>query len=247
MKRPWKSWITLMLLSGVVGCSNTRSVEDETSTTQQDASHADRETVMQQIDQSYGYEFAPQSDVATQETVHQPTDVSEKASTESVGREHVEQPIVADRQTSPDATVTPAEPSGTDQKGWVYLPGVDEKFPAQLDRDAEMSQLSTTDVNYFRRSGQEWVQFRIQSDSRKSASVSLPIMRWIDITSTQSHAAQRHPVVVTWIEFGKEIKERTEFMLTDTMQRTRFPVRLGQSLFRDMASHETEQTIDIFN
>ncbi|KUI97188.1 hypothetical protein VRK_36400 [Vibrio sp. MEBiC08052] len=217
---------------------------------QHDTSHADRAKVMQQIDQSYGYEFAPQSDIATQETLNVQADVSEPGvSAEPTGADRLNEHTADDIQTTTDVTTGSSDqPSDADQKNWVYLPGVDEKFPAQLDRDAEMSQLSTTDINYFQRSGQDWVQFSIQSGQRKSASVSLPVMRWMHVASTRAHAAdERHAVVVTWVEFGKEIKERTEFMLTDAAQRTRFPVRLGQSFFRDMASHETAQIIDIFH
>ncbi|QMV16718.1 hypothetical protein Vspart_04123 [Vibrio spartinae] len=242
-----------MLFSGLVGCSHSGSVGVAVSTTQQDASQADRDKALQPIDQAYGYEFAPQqSDVATQETLSVPADVTdepEEISAEPVQSERLDEQAMTDIQTTTHVTtVSPAQQSDVAQKDWVYLPGINEKFPVQLDRDAEISRLSTTDVNYFQRSGQDWVQFSIQSGQRKSAAVSLPVMRWMKTASGNTDAAgERHAVVVTWVEFGQEIKERTEFMLTDASQRTRSPVLLGQSFFRDMASHETAQIIDIFN
>ncbi|SHE50485.1 Uncharacterized conserved protein [Vibrio gazogenes DSM 21264] len=240
-----------MLFSGLMGCSHTGPIGVAASTTQQDASHADREKAQQPIDQAYGYEFAPQSDVATQETLSVQADVVDKpeeVSAAPVQVEHLNEQAVTDIQTTTDVTtVSSAQQSDVTQKDWVYLPGINEKFPAQLDRDAEISQLSTTDVNYFQRSGQDWVQFSIQSGQRKSAPVSLPVMRWMNVASAKTHSEERHAVVVTWIEFGKELKEQTEFMLTDASQRTRSPVLFGQSFFRDMTSHEMRRIIDIFN
>ncbi len=246
-----------MLFSGLVGCSHTGSVAVSSSTTPQDGGYTDHQKALQPIDQAYGYEFAPQSDAATPETLTVQADVADQpevVSAVSVQAERPDEQVMTDIPamtadvTTTVTTMPPAQQSDVAQKDWVYLPGVNEKFPALLDRGVEVSRLSTTDVNYFQRSGQDWVQFSIQSGQRKSVPISLPVMRWMKVTPTQVHTdAERHAVVVTWVEFGQEIKERTEFMLTDALQRTRSPVLLGQSFFRDMASHETAQIIDIFN
>ncbi|WP_077333026.1 retropepsin-like aspartic endopeptidase [Vibrio ruber] len=250
MKRPWKSWIILMLLSGLMGCSNTGSVTSESvSASPREANHTEREKVMQQIDQSYGYEFAPQSDVATQETSSTPAGVSDMPEKMTVEPDRENKTALVEAQEmNPVTEESSPQPAKADQQDWAYLPGIDEKFPTQLDQDAEISRLSVTDISYFQRSGQDWVQFSMQSGQRKSASVSLPIMRWMNTASGKTHTAdERHAVVVTWVEFGQAIKERTEFMLVDAAQQSRYPVRIGQSFFRDMASHETAQLIEFFH
>ncbi|SMS02106.1 hypothetical protein VIM7927_03420 [Vibrio mangrovi] len=304
-----------MLFGGLVGCSSTISVGVETSAMQHDVVHPDTKDVMQQIDQSYGYEFDPGTDstsvgvAANLSTGHdagvppeQPaaeaksTDVKASAVAVTGAKEaEAETAEVAEPVTTPvtspsvspelpEAAVADAKASAnkqavanviktpqtsvaeqkmpeqkvpeqkvpelnvseqkapeqkeSDQKDWAYLPGIDEKFPVQFDHDATISQLHTTDMSYFRRNGKEWVQFSILSGAKKSASVSLPVMRWMKVPS----ANVQHAVVITWVEFGREIKERTEFMLTDTPQRSS-PVLLGQTFFRDMGPIDVEQLI----
>ncbi|WCE32617.1 putative ATP-dependent zinc protease [Vibrio sp. SCSIO 43137] len=116
------------------------------------------------------------------------------------------------------------------QEEWLYIPGLDKSFRAQLDTSVTTSAVSAQEITKFYRNGTEWVKFKIAYKQISSNEISLPVLRWTDVNEPD----KRKPVVTSWVQIG-DVQEVANFALTDSKQMSA-PVQLGSKFISSVGS-----------
>lgn len=193
-----------------------------------------------------------QVDVATETDVaqsHNNTDLIQSQTTENQAQSE----IVAEQEKQPEVKVVethilkPAKPEVKSQpvtketktangklilgqEEWLYIPGLDKSFKAQLDTSVTTSAVSAQEITKFYRNGREWVKFKIAYKQISSNEISLPVLRWTDV----NEPAKRKPVVTSWVQIG-DVQEVGNFALTDSKHMSA-PVLLGSKFISSVGS-----------
>jgi hypothetical protein len=129
-----------------------------------------------------------------------------------------------DEQTGPQPLIT----------GWleyVILESWPVKLRAKLDTGAKTSSLHATDIQRFKRGGQDWVRFSTEDkkNNAKTKHVELPIKREVKIKSHRNNAAVRPVVDIRFCLNGNVYQ--SEFSLVDRSH-FNYPVLLGRRVLK---------------
>jgi hypothetical protein len=100
---------------------------------------------------------------------------------------------------------------------WVKLPGLDiSKIKVKVDTGARTSSIHAIDLIYFKKSGKDYVRFKvhpIQKNSKKVVRCVAKVLEFRNVKSSNGHT-QKRPVIVTPIELLGEVWE-IEITLTN--------------------------------
>jgi len=170
----------------------------------------------------------------TTENQPQPEIVAEQAeqSEVKVVETHILKPAKPEVKSQPESTETKTADGKLilGQEEWLYIPGLDKSFRAQLDTSVSTSAVSAQEIMKFYRNGTEWVKFKIAYKQISSNEISLPVLRWTDVDEPD----KRKPVVTSWVQIG-DVQEVANFALTDSEQMSA-PVLLGSKFISSVGS-----------
>ncbi|MGF1753614.1 ATP-dependent zinc protease [Vibrio makurazakiensis] len=180
-----KALIALLMSGGLMACSTTSPITEETDKT-------DKTT-----------------DTSTEVVVEKPVE-PEVTPEEPKVEEPVKPkpPVVETTKKTADGKLILGE------EEWVFIPGLKETFKARVDTGATTSSISAVDIVPFERDGKDWVKFKIEHDGINSKELSLPVERWVKIKQSSAEGTQERAVIAAWIQIG-DLKEKTEFTLAD--------------------------------
>jgi hypothetical protein len=133
--------------------------------------------------------------------------------------------------------------SGKDIMGWLEFVSIMPEgilLKAKLDTGAKTSSLHATEMTYFRRSGSDWVRFRLTVPHHLldlghpvlSYVIERPVFRTTRIKRHQAGSIQR-TVIVLPVQLGRHVMD-AEFTLTDRSH-FNYPVLLGRRFLENIA------------